>query len=232
MDKPAFAKFLKKEDCALSKAGFLFSQKKKGIIPEFLEYYYNKRVVIKKDLYTAKQKLKRLKKDTPEYIDAKYEVERLNTSQMVIKILINSCYGYMGNKHAPIGDDDIASSVTLTGQAVIKYSNELIKQFIKKEVPTISDRDLEECIIYNDTDSSYVTITPLIEQGVKFLDGEDIHKETFDKIQEIEDYLNQGVSEWAKKALLTKDSRFIFKRECIADVGVFFAKEAICYAYS
>ena len=111
---------------------------------------------------------------------------------MVIKILINSCYGYMGNKHAPIGDDDIASSVTLTGQAVIKYSNELIKQFIKKEVPNISDRDLEECIIYNDTDSSYVTITPLVEQGVKFLDGEDIHKETFDKIQEIEDYLNQG----------------------------------------
>ena len=37
----------------------------------------------------------------------------LNTSQMVIKILINSCYGYMGNKNAPIGDDDIASSVTL-----------------------------------------------------------------------------------------------------------------------
>ena len=40
--------------------------------------------------------------------------------------MINSCYGYMGNKNAPIGDDDIASSsVTLTGQAVIKYSNEL-----------------------------------------------------------------------------------------------------------
>ena len=58
---------------------------------------------------------------------------------MVIKILINSCYGYMGNKHAPIGDDDIASSVTLTGQAVIKYSNELIKEFIKKEIPDISD---------------------------------------------------------------------------------------------
>ena len=106
-----------------------------------MEYYYNKRVVIKKDLYKAKQKLKKLKKDTSEYIDAKYEVERLNTSQMVIKILINSCYGYMGNKHAPIGDDDIASSVTLTGQAVIKYSNELIKQF-----PYLNETDLEEII--------------------------------------------------------------------------------------
>ena len=225
LDKPAFAKFLKSEDCALSKAGFLFSQKKKGIIPEFLEYYYNKRVVIKKDLYKAKQKLKKLKRGTSEYINAKYEVERLNTSQMVIKILINSCYGYMGNKHAPIGDDDIASSVTLTGQAVIKYSNELIKEFIKKEIPDISDSELEGCIIYNDTDSSYVSITPLVNKGLKFLDGEDIHKDTFDKIQEIEDHLNQGVGEWAKKALLSKDNRFIFKRECIADVGVFLQKK-------
>ena len=116
-------------------------QKKKGIIPEFLEYYYNQRVKIKKDLFKAKTKLKKLNKNTPEYIEAKYEVERLNTSQMVIKILINSCYGYMGNKNAPIGDDDIASSVTLTGQAVIKYSNELIKEFIKKEIPDISDRE-------------------------------------------------------------------------------------------
>ena len=71
--KHSFAKFLKREDCALSKAGVLFSQKKKGIIPEFLEYYYNKRVVIKKALYKAKQKLKKLKKGTTEYIDVKYD---------------------------------------------------------------------------------------------------------------------------------------------------------------
>jgi len=225
LDRPAFAKFLKDEECALSKAGILFTQKKKGIIPEFLEYYYNKRVEIKKDLYRAKTKLKKLKKNTSEYTDAKYEVERLNTSQMVIKILINSCYGYMGNKNAPIGDDDIAASVTLTGQAVIKFSNELIKEFIKKEAPLITDLELEECIVYNDTDSSYVSITPLVNNGLKFLDGDDIHQDTHDKIQEIENYINDGVKKWAKKALLSKDSRFIFKRECIADVGVFLQKK-------
>ena len=225
LDKPSFVKFLKEEECALSKAGFLFTQKKKGIIPEFLEHYYNQRVKIKKDLFKAKTKLKKLKKDSVEYTDAKYEVERLNTSQMVIKILINSCYGYMGNKNAPIGDDDIASSVTLTGQAVIKYSNELIKEFIKQEVPDISDKELEECIVYNDTDSSYVSITPLVSKGLNFLDGDDVHQDTHDKIQEIEDYLNEGVHSWAKKALLSKDSRFVFKRECIADVGVFLQKK-------
>ena len=221
LTKPDFVKFLKNEQCSISKAGFLFSQKKKGIIPEFLEYYYNKRVDIKKKLFKTKQKLKK----DPSNLDLKYEVERLNTSQMVIKILINSCYGYMGNKNAPIGDDDIASSVTLTGQAVIKYSNELIKEFIKKEVPDISDRELEECIVYNDTDSSYVSITPLVDKGLNFFNGSDIHIDTHNKIQEIEDYLNEGVHDWAKKSLLSSDSRFVFKRECIADVGVFLQKK-------
>ena len=222
LDKPAFAKFLKDEECALSKAGFLFSQKKKGIIPEFLEYYYNKRVEIKKKLFKTKQQYK---KDTKN-IDLKYEVERLNTEQMVIKILINSCYGYMGNKHAPIGDDDIASSVTLTGQAVIKESNEVIKKYIKNKLPDITDHELEECIIYNDTDSSYVSISPLIKSGLtKFWDGDTIHQETYDRIQDIEDYLNDSINSWAEKALLTKDSRFVFKRECIADVGVFLQKK-------
>jgi len=222
LSKPDFVKFLKTEQCSISKAGFLFSQKKKGIIPEFLEYYYNKRVEIKKKLFKTKQKLKK----DPKNLDLKYEVERLNTSQMVIKILINSCYGYMGNKNAPIGDDDIASSVTLTGQAVIKYSNELIKEFLKNEVKDITDRELEECVIYNDTDSSYISISPLIEKGiVEFWDGDKVHKETYDKIQEIEDYLNEGISKWAEKAILTNNSRFVFKRECIADVGVFLQKK-------
>tara|TARA_R100001079_G_scaffold108320_1_gene78571 strand:- start:459 stop:3026 length:2568 start_codon:yes stop_codon:yes gene_type:complete len=222
LSKPDFVKFLKNEQCSISKAGFLFSQKKKGIIPEFLEYYYNKRVEIKKKLFKTKQKLKK----EPNNLDLKYEVERLNTSQMVIKILINSCYGYMGNKNAPIGDDDIASSVTLTGQAVIKYSNELIKEFLKKEVADISDRELEECVIYNDTDSSYISISPLVDKGiVKFWDNDMVHEETYSKIQEIEDYLNEGISKWAEKAILTNNSRFVFKRECIADIGVFLQKK-------
>ena len=226
LTKKDFVKFLKDEECALSKAGFLFSQKKQGIIPEFLEYYYNQRVEIKKGLFTNMQRLKK----EPDNTELKYEVERLNTQQMVIKILINSCYGYMGNKNAPIGDDDIAASVTLTGQAVIKHSNELLKDFMRDEVGSdnISEHDLEECIVYNDTDSSYISISPLIKNGVKFWESKDdalVHQETYDKIQEIEDYLNEGITSWARKALLTKDPRFVFKREMIADVATFIQKK-------
>lgn len=222
LDKTAFAKFIKEEECALSKAGILFSQKKKGIIPEFLEYHYNQRVIIKEKLFRAKQ---RLKKD-PNNTELKYKVERLNTEQMVIKILVNSCYGYMGNKRAPIGDDDIASSVTLTGQAVIKQSNELIKDYMRNKIEGISEHELEQNIIYNDTDSSYVSIKPLIDANIiKFWDGEDVHEETYNEIQRLEDHLNTNINLWARRALLTKDSRFVFKRECIGDVGLFLQKK-------
>ena len=51
-----------------------------------------------------------------------WEISSLCETESV-KILINSIYGYFGNKYAPLGDPDIARSITLTGQAVIKQSN-------------------------------------------------------------------------------------------------------------
>ena len=33
---------------------------------------------------------------------------------------------------APFGDDDIASSITLTGQAVIKQSNKILREYVDK----------------------------------------------------------------------------------------------------
>jgi DNA polymerase elongation subunit (family B) len=56
-----FATFIKSEECALTKAGFLFTQKKKGIIPEFLDYYYNERVKIKDELFTKRKEAKAIK---------------------------------------------------------------------------------------------------------------------------------------------------------------------------
>ena len=59
-----------------------------------------------------------------------------------------------GNKHSPIGDDDIASSITLSGQAVIKQSNILAKNYLKEKT-NISDDYFKhnDPVVYNDTDS-------------------------------------------------------------------------------
>ena len=61
-----FKEFLKREECAMTKAGFLFSQKKVGIIPEFLDDQYAKRVEIKKELFAERQKERALKDEIEE----------------------------------------------------------------------------------------------------------------------------------------------------------------------
>lgn len=219
-----FSAYMQAEKCSLTKAGFLFSQKKKGIIPEFLDYYYQERVEIKKLLFEAKKKLSTLSKKDSEYKDLQYEVERLNTKQMVIKILVNSCYGYMGNKQAPIGDDDIASSVTLTGQAVIKQAGKLLQQYLREEFNITNEHVLEESWVYSDTDSCYFSLG-CIEDQVPIKKDNDINPKFYDSVQNLEDYLNTHITTWAEKALRTNDSRFVFKRECISDVGLFLQKK-------
>ena len=220
-----FAAFLTKENIALSKANVMFTQNKKGVMPEILDYYYKKRQAIRKDINKLKKELIDRDKSTPDGKKIKMKIDQLDAKQMCIKVFINSIYGYFGNKNAPFGDDDIASSITLTGQAVIKQSNELLKQFIKSEANNITDDELNKCIIYNDTDSSYVSIKPLINNGLQFLKNGKLTKEALDKVTSIEEFLNKEIKLWGSKTLNSKDCRFLFKREVIADVGVFLQKK-------
>jgi DNA polymerase elongation subunit (family B) len=219
-----FSAYMKAERCSLTKAGFLFSQKKKGIIPEFLDYYYQERVEIKGRLFDAKKELAKMSKKDKEYKELQYEVERLNTKQMVIKILVNSCYGYMGNKQAPIGDDDIASSVTLTGQAVIKEAGRLLQQYLRENFNITDESSLDESWVYSDTDSCYFSLGCIEDQVPIKVDNE-INPKFYDTVQSLEDFLNTHIITWAKKSLKTEDCRFVFKRECISDVGVFLQKK-------
>jgi DNA polymerase elongation subunit (family B) len=153
-----------------------------------------------------------------------YEVERLNTKQMVIKILVNSCYGYMGNKRAPIGDDDIASSVTLTGQAVIKHAGKLLQNYLRENYNITDSKTLDDSWVYSDTDSCYFSLE-CIKDRVPILHNGDINPEFYNTITNLNEYLNSGIKAWAEKFLLTKNSRFIFKREYISDIGVFLQKK-------
>lgn len=220
MDK--FVKFVKEEEIAISRANVLFTQKRKGVMPEILDEYYSKRVEIKKEL--NKLRLQYSKTKDPK---TKVKIDQLDSKQLCIKIFINSIYGYFGNKNAPFGDDDIASSITLTGQAVIKMSNELLKKYITKRVGIDDVTKLNDSVIYNDTDSSYISIKHIIQNtDIDFVDEEgNLTKELHDEVQNIEDFLNDEIKVWGGKALNSKDCRFVFKREMIADVGVFLQKK-------
>jgi len=223
-----FASFVKQEEIAISRAKILFTQKEKGIIPDTIDYYYSKRVEVKKQHTKAKKKLLTLKEETQEHKDLQVEVDRLNIRQHTIKILMNTVYGYFGNKHSPLGDDDLANSITLTGQAVIKESNRILTDYIKTNTG-LSDEELQENspIIYNDTDSSYISIKHLVKaKNIPVFDKDgNVAPEYYRAVEEIENHLNKEIIVWGKNSIGSKDCRLVFKREAIADVGLFLAKK-------
>ena len=219
-----FSEFVDKEEISISKAKILFTQKYKGIVPEIVDKLYQSRVEVKKILQKNRIKLSELKKDSPEYKPTKRLVEQADIKHFTIKILINTFYGYFGNKHAPMGDADIARSITLTGRAVIKQSNKILKQYIYDRANITTGIDP---IIYNDTDSSYISIKSIVENcNIPFTDeNNNITQDVYDEVQKIEDDLNVKITAWSKKNLNSKDSRFVFKRECICDIGMFLQKK-------
>ena len=228
LTKQSFDYFVEKEAVAVSKANVLFSQKQKGMVPRIVDGFYQQRVEIKNKLKKYKKKLSSLDKSDALYDTLHREVDYLNIKQHTIKILINSIYGYFGNKHSPLGDDDIARSITLTGQAVIKQSNELILDYIRKN-SNITEDEIKNCspIIYNDTDSSYFSIERVINyKKIPFLDKQGkITAEYLAEAEDIEKHLNVGIRDWAVKELYSRDCRLDFKREVIADVGMFLMKK-------
>jgi DNA polymerase elongation subunit (family B) len=208
-----FAIFLKEEKACLSKSSHLFTQKRKGIVPEFLDNLYTKRKEMKGKMLEARKN------------GDKEAANKFDTIQYAYKIHLNSLYGYMLNKYAPMGDEDIGTSVTLTGQAAIKQSNILLLEYIAEKCPTSSDADIDNSLIYNDTDSVYTSLKIFEDYNITLKKGSTISPEFSILCDNIENHINLGMTEWAKKSLRSEDPRFIFKRESICDAGIFIGKK-------
>jgi DNA polymerase elongation subunit (family B) len=226
MTKENYAKYVKEEKLSKSEAGILFTQKKKGIMPEFLEFLYTKRKQMKSEMLKLQKEYESKKKSLPKDKQSEWEtnIQKLDTFQNAYKITLNSTYGYCVNNYAPLADKEIGASVTLTGQSVIKKSNELLIEFLKQEYPDLGDR-AEQVVIYNDTDSCYITLDVLKDFGVELLDGDKVSQKFYEVCDKIGDYINAGCNAWAKRRLWSQDPRFVFKRESICDFGIFIAKK-------
>lgn len=218
-----FIQFVQSEKLAISKANVLYTQKKKGVVPSLIDGLYSERVVNKNQYVDLKKKLSKLDIATDEYRTCKAAMERADTIQHVIKILLNSIYGVFANKFSPICDSDHAGSITLTGQAVVKQASEILDQYAR-EVLSYQGKSLT---IYNDTDSTHITIQPLLDKKNLniFTDGK-VNKEGLKFIDdELGVYLNAKIKEWAKDKLNSIDPRYYFKRESICDVAVYLEKK-------
>jgi hypothetical protein len=177
--------------------------------------FYKKRVKTRAEI----KKLKK-KKELTEF--EKIKITQLDTKQQSIKLFINSIYGVFGNKYCPIQDIDIAESITLTGQAVVKQAREIFKIFVTKETGITDPIELEKGLIAGDTDSLYLSLFQLVKEFT--IDGK-LTEEAYNVEQKLGNFLNEQIKLWAIKTLNTSDCRFEFKRETLCDYGIFLEKK-------
>lgn len=197
--------------------GSMYRKDKQGMIPAIIVKYYDERKLIKKKMLEAEQLLEQIDKTDKQAI---YQIEKdifkYENQQLSIKLLMNSLYGAIGNRHFRFFDTRIAEGITLTGQMAIQWAERAVNSKLNSILKT--DRDY---VIAIDTDSLYVNFGPLVTQfqpkdPVKFLDQ--ICSDTFDKV------LTSAYQDLFGK-FNCFNSRIEMKREAIADKGIWTAKK-------
>ncbi len=209
-----FKKFIQAEKIAVSKAGVLYSQKSKGVIPNLIDQIYKERV-------EAKNELSKLKKSGDKSREAILKLTYYDTLQYTLKILLNSIYGTFANKHSSLMDIDNATSITVTGQNVARAGGYILDDFVKKNYGV--DHSITK---YGDTDSVYVSIEEVLKRlSVDLAKNGKVTDEAHSIVNALDEHVNIEILNWARKELNSTDPRYVFKREIISDVGIFLQKK-------
>lgn len=149
-------------------------------------------------------------------------IERKDILQYALKILGNSGYGAISSAKNPIGDTDLANAITTCGSTSIKQVNSIARNFVKSKNPNISEQDLENVVIFNDTDSCCIGLEKC---GIKLCEGNKVTDEGYKLVQECDNYVNGEFNKWFTSTTGSNNCSLYFKREKICDAGVFLKKK-------
>lgn len=168
---------------AVAANGATFRRDKQGFLPAIIEDLYNRRVTIKKTMLQKQQEYEIEKSD-----ELNREISRLDTEQMCIKILMNSCYGALGSPYFRYFDLLIAEGITLSGQLVINYAERAVNEYLNKFLKNTKEKDY---VIAMDTDSVVGdTLIKINGKDIKISDYYDSINGKFIKYDEFnEDYV-------------------------------------------
>lgn len=155
-------------------------------------------------------------------VEQKVEDEHL--SQMTDKILINSLYGALANKHFLLANPDLAAAITSCGRFFIRLLSENLESELQRLLP-----HNERYTLYNDTDSVYYTVDPFVVK--KF--GKDVNRKTTEVIDWIDNFekkiiqpiIQAAIEEFAEILNIYDPTMVGVEREIIADVAVLIAKK-------
>lgn len=209
-----FQKFIELEQVAVSKAGVMYSQKDKGVIPNLIDQIYKERV-------EAKSGLSKLKKSGDKSRESILKQTYFDTLQYTLKILLNSIYGTFANKHSSLMDIDNATSITMTGQSVARAGGTILDSYVEKNFGVS-----ESITKYGDTDSVYVSIQPVLDKlNIPLSVEGKVTQQSHEIVNSLDEHVNKEILNWARRELNSRDPRYVFKREIISDVGIFLQKK-------
>ena len=204
----------------------IWTSRNKSIVPMYQKNFaaksirFYERVISKREMLKCKQEL--VDGGDPVYL--KKRISQLHNKQMAAKILLNSCYGALGNQYFRYFDIRQAESITLSGQLSIRWIEEKMNAYLngllKNEKP-------QNYVIASDTDSIYVDMAPIVENAFGTVDVDRKKGEEFlDKVcqMKIEPVLEAGYIELAKKMGAYRQAMQM-AREKITDKSVFIAKK-------
>lgn len=239
LPKDKFDALIKAKNFIKTAANIIFSQDIQGIVPEYMETLFNKRKSVRNSLFEKEKLLGNVtasinnKKDA---LDIKkleelrdklaFEIKQHDIVQYVYKIALNSLYGCLTSKISPVGDDRLGNACTLSGQESIKEVNNFVRDFVQKHYyPDISDKNKNELVQFNDTDSCGITLKCLADKGYTICKDGEITDEGFKIITTIADAVNKHIISWSKERFNSDNCSLDLKLEKIVDAGIFRKKK-------
>lgn len=207
---------LKEKNVTMVANGQCFRKDVKGILPRLIEYYFGMRQKVKKQMIDYQKLYEETK-------DEKFlkHVTALNSKQMAAKILMNSLYGACGNVYFRFYDIRLAEGITMTGQYIIRSVANKLNNYLNNQCDT---KNIDYSF-YSDTDSTYLTLGKLVE---KFFNK----KTPLEKVELIDKACEENLSKIIDSVcndifvyLNVYQKKISFKREIIADSGIWLAKK-------
>lgn len=127
-----------------------------GVVSAWCKHFYNSRKNVKKEMFKLERKVhddKTLTKDEIETLEN--EIGNLNNTQLMLKTMINSCYGLFGTIFSPFYNPDLAQTITRQG----RFANMSAADYIKKYIKEKYNSDEEDVyVIAGDTDSIFINL--------------------------------------------------------------------------
>lgn len=221
-------------DCqAWGPNGSRFDKTTRGVIPKIIEEMMADRKAYKKKMLGREQDLENAKTEkqsdsTLEKIES--DISAFNNLQMALKILMNSLFGAMAANGFRFRNTNVAETITLTGQYVLRS----IEQQIDDKLNTVFKTVDHKYLVYVDTDSVYFNVGPVVQKYMSTI------KDKAEIIKRLEkmavDIIQKNVNDIVSGAcqqMNVYENKLSFKLEACADRAIWLAKKKyVVRAYS